>query len=99
MIFSKNRFPPRIKSGAGFFGIMRLRQPRQSRKVEGIGEIYVALQHMSLHIGVRSIKPVGCIRRRDCAVRKMGFPMLNGKTAIVTGSISETGFNGRRTAQ
>jgi len=22
MIFSENRFPPRIKSGAGFFGIM-----------------------------------------------------------------------------
>jgi|PersoiStandDraft_1058852.scaffolds.fasta_scaffold09563_8 hypothetical protein len=25
MIFSENRFPPRIKSGAGFFGIMRAR--------------------------------------------------------------------------
>jgi len=23
MIFSENRFPPRIKSGAGFFGITR----------------------------------------------------------------------------
>jgi len=23
MIFSENRYPPRIKSGAGFFGIMR----------------------------------------------------------------------------
>ena len=23
MIFSENRFPPRIKSGAGFLGIMR----------------------------------------------------------------------------
>jgi hypothetical protein len=23
MIWSENRFPPRIKSGAGFFGIMR----------------------------------------------------------------------------
>jgi hypothetical protein len=99
MMFSENRFPPRIKSGAGFFGITRLRQPRQSRKVEGIGEIYVALQHISLHIGVRSIKPVGCIRRRDCAVRKIGFPMLKGKTAIATGSISEIGFDGGPTAQ
>jgi hypothetical protein len=25
MIFSENRYPPRIKSGAGFFGIMRWR--------------------------------------------------------------------------
>jgi hypothetical protein len=24
MIFSENRYPPRIKSGAGFFGIMLL---------------------------------------------------------------------------
>ena len=26
MIFSKGRFPPRIKCGAGFFGIMRERR-------------------------------------------------------------------------
>jgi putative ABC transport system substrate-binding protein len=26
MIFSENRFPPRIKSGAGFFGIMLYRR-------------------------------------------------------------------------
>jgi hypothetical protein len=25
MIFSENRYPPRIKSGAGFFGIMLYR--------------------------------------------------------------------------
>jgi hypothetical protein len=29
----------------------------------------------------------------------MGFPMLKGKTAIVTGSISEIGLDGGRTAQ
>jgi hypothetical protein len=29
----------------------------------------------------------------------MGFPMLKGKTAIVTGSISEIGLDDRRTAQ
>jgi len=27
MIFSENLLPPRIKSGAGFFGIMRLGLP------------------------------------------------------------------------
>jgi hypothetical protein len=33
MIFSENRFPPRIKCGAGFFGIMR---GQSGTRLEGV---------------------------------------------------------------
>jgi hypothetical protein len=38
MIFSENRFPPRIKSGAGFFGIMLLTQ-KSWRRLDAVASI------------------------------------------------------------
>jgi hypothetical protein len=38
MIFSENRYPPRIKSGAGFFGIMLWSAPLSvPRDAAGLG--------------------------------------------------------------